>query len=598
MSWQERYQSKMNRSSWKIAHNDYHPHVDDEEDLQSHLMSHHQGDFIGDQDDHEWFHSDTSDYNVTHKLYGWPTENHDPDHYHSNDHKYVEIPNELPQSFASKEAHNFWGVESAEQIWHHLQDEHGLNIPNKDVDPKEVFEALKKQHNFMHTNKYASFNANIPNELPKSFASRASDLGIPEDEYEHWHPDNLRELELRKYDTVEALVNKFPNCDFCGKEAHYDSGTKYPEHHGAWAFTCDDCFKEHTPGKLGLGIGQRLTLGLDRFKNSMKKTADPGTLRSEGIPAFTEPSYQDDQDADDQVVGPQDLDSNATNVDKFPKSVGVFKNSFSEFGNPIDGNNNRMQSVESPGLELRYPLDSGKRNYSEQRADANPLTLRSWFTGDDVNGPWPHTKNLTGPLDFEPTDNQNEDSTGPVMSSFQSRYSHMDGVNHPWPENNNDAVEHIISHHDNIIQYNMDRRGISRETAIRTMRAYNNFQINNGERLSAIDAHIRQHKHPGIRAKYPSAHEHDDDDLGVDVPENIETIAPQYVTSSWHHSFVETFDTHPDEETPDSLLNPADELKNGRPRANDLPNQSAQLIPGMLIDHDQMGGSGTASGSF
>jgi hypothetical protein len=267
------------------------------------------------------------------------------------------------------------------------------------------------------------------------------------------------------------------------------------------------------------------------------------------------------------------------------------------FGNPIDGNNNRMQSVESPGLELRYPLDTGKRNYSEQRQDANPLTLRSWYTGDDVNGPWPHTKNLSGPLDFEPTDNQNEDSTGPVMGSFQQRYSHMDGVNHPWPENNDDAIEHIISHHEAFIKKGMEQFNISREQSIAGIRRWGIFN-KGGTLIQAIDAHILHHKTPKVRNKYPLTHEHDDDDLGVDVPENIETIAPTYVTSSWHQSFVETFDTHPDEESPDILLNPEDELKNGRPRANDLPNQSAQLIPGMLMDHDQMGGSGTASGSF
>ena len=334
MSWNNRYSSKMNRSSWKTAHEDAHPHIDDMDDLQAHLINHHEGEFIGDVDDHEWFHSDPDDYINTHQGLLFPIKYHDPDHYHTNDYEKLKIPDVLPQSFA-----NF---------------------------------------------------------------------------------------------------NKLADSD----------------------------------GAL--------------------------TLRGEGAPAFTEPSYQDGQD--DQVVGPQDLDSNATSVTKFPKSVGVFKNSSwnkrfadsggayggaggSSFGNPIDFNENRMQSVESPGLGVSYPLDSGKRNYTEQRQDANPLTLRSWFTGDDLNGPWPHTKNLSGPLDFEPTDDQNKDSTGPV-------------------------------------------------------------------------------------------------------------------TSSWHQSYAKTFDANPYEDTPDTLLNPVDELKNGRPRANDLPQQENQLLPGMLMDHDQMGGSGTASAGF
>lgn len=437
MSWQERFSSKMNRSSWKTAHDDAHPQIEDWKDLDAHLMNHHSGDFIGDRDDHEWYHLDPDGYNDFHHENNWPIEDNEPDHYHTNDYKRLGIPDSLPSSFASV------------------------------------------------------------------------------------------------------------------------------------------------------------------------KIADPGSLRGEGVPAFTEPGYQDDQDVDDQTVGPQDLDSNATEVDKFPKSVGVFHNSsirtsWSEFGNPIDYNENRMQNVEAPGLEIKTPLDTGKRNYSEQRQDANPLTLRSWFTGDDVNGPWPHTKNLSGPLDFEPTDNQNEDSTGPVLSSFQERYAHMEGVNHPWPQTNDEATDHLTDgHHEAWIQNVMKYHGKSREQVINRIREVNTIiHTPTGEELAPIDAHIHHHKNSDFRKMYPSTHEHDDDDLGVDIPENIETIAPTYVTSSWHQSFVETIPTHPDEEQEDSLLNPADELKNGRPRANDLPQQSAQLIPGMLIDHDQMGGSGTASGSF
>jgi hypothetical protein len=429
----------MNRSSWKIAHNDHHPHIDDENDLLAHLTTHHPNKFIGDEDDHELYHSDPNGYNAFYRGLGFPIKNDQPDHYHSNDHKYEEIPDSLPQSFAN-------------------------------------------------------FN----------------------------------------------------------------------------------------------------------------KISDPGSLRGEGASAFTEPSYQDDQD--EELVGPQDLDSNATNVDKFPKSVGVFKNSSwkiaapSEFGEALDYGENRMQSLtDTSRLQSRFPLDTGKRNYSEQRQDANPLTLRSWFTGDDVNGPWPHTKNLSGPLDFEPTDDQNEDSTGPVMSSFQERYAHMDGVNHPWPTNNEEAVEHIITHHERYIQKSMEKFNENRSDAIDRIRQVKKFRCRRPGAegiISAIDSHIGVHKDRIYYFSHHFNHEHDDDDLGVDIPENIETIAPTYITSSWHQSTVEVFDTHPDEESPDTLLNPSDELKNGRPRANDLPNQSAQLLPGMLIDHDQMGGSGTASGSF
>ena len=36
------------------------------------------------------------------------------------------------------------------------------------------------------------------------------------------------------------LVDKFPKCDICGDEAHYDSKTIY----GAWANLCPKCLSE------------------------------------------------------------------------------------------------------------------------------------------------------------------------------------------------------------------------------------------------------------------------------------------------------------------------------------------------------------------
>jgi hypothetical protein len=379
-------------------------------------MSHHEGNFIGDLDDHEHFHMDPNDYNMYHKtVMGYPIDNIQPDHYHTNDYEKLDIPNALP---------------------------------------------------------------------PHS--------------------------------------------------------------------------------------------------SSFNKLSEGSTLRGEGVPAFTEPGYQDDQDQDDQVVGPQDLDSNATEVDKFPKSVGVFKNSSwktaapSEFGEPLDYDENRMQDVEDTSrLQSRFPLDTGKRPYSEQRQDANPLTLRSWFTGDDVNGPWPHTKNLSGPLDFEPTDDQNEDSTGPVMSS---KLAHDDS--HPWPQNAWELENHINSHHK---PHNDKGNLVSGKTLIDHWGVEKTF-----------DAHSVSHKAHDFKTKSISPHDHSDD-FNIDVPDNIETIAPTYITSSWHQSTVDVFDTDPDEETPDSLTNPSDELKNGRPRSTDLPSQNAQFLPGMLVDHDPMGGSNFGS---
>lgn len=49
-------------------------------------------------------------------------------------------------------------------------------------------------------------------------------------------------------------VSEIPNCDFCGEPASYDARTKF----GPWGFMCEDDFKTHSTGKLGLGFGQKL----------------------------------------------------------------------------------------------------------------------------------------------------------------------------------------------------------------------------------------------------------------------------------------------------------------------------------------------------
>jgi len=44
-----------------------------------------------------------------------------------------------------------------------------------------------------------------------------------------------------------------PNCDICGKEAHYDAKTRM----GPWAYVCEEHFFTERC-QLGLGLGQRL----------------------------------------------------------------------------------------------------------------------------------------------------------------------------------------------------------------------------------------------------------------------------------------------------------------------------------------------------
>lgn len=56
---------------------------------------------------------------------------------------------------------------------------------------------------------------------------------------------------------TEAHMTSIPNCDICGTTpAVVDAGTRM----GPWAYMCTSCWHldGRSPGKLGLGIGQKL----------------------------------------------------------------------------------------------------------------------------------------------------------------------------------------------------------------------------------------------------------------------------------------------------------------------------------------------------
>ncbi len=58
-----------------------------------------------------------------------------------------------------------------------------------------------------------------------------------------------------------ARVPEIPNCNYCQKDGNatpavYDCRTVY----GHWAYLCEEHFTEYGPGRLGLGLGQKLVL--------------------------------------------------------------------------------------------------------------------------------------------------------------------------------------------------------------------------------------------------------------------------------------------------------------------------------------------------
>ena len=48
-------------------------------------------------------------------------------------------------------------------------------------------------------------------------------------------------------------VTRYPKCDFCDNEAHYDARTRV----GVWAYLCEEHFKVYGTGRLGTGYGQK-----------------------------------------------------------------------------------------------------------------------------------------------------------------------------------------------------------------------------------------------------------------------------------------------------------------------------------------------------
>ena len=65
-------------------------------------------------------------------------------------------------------------------------------------------------------------------------------------------------------DLIEAKVMELPECDICnmdkdrvsGTKAQYDAATKG----GPWAYMCQDCWGNHSHGRLGTGVVQRLVV--------------------------------------------------------------------------------------------------------------------------------------------------------------------------------------------------------------------------------------------------------------------------------------------------------------------------------------------------
>ena len=150
-------------------------------------------------------------------------------------------------------------------------------------------------------------------------------------------------------------------------------------------------------------------LGHTKGGSSWVKQADPGSLRNQGQ-AFTNLA--------DDVMGPEDLDSIATDVTKLPKVFATEQDagSGSQFGQPFD-KKTVMDSVNNAPQKSRTPrvtvFNSGT---SPARADGGPIPFNSWFSEVGAESTMPAEEGAKGPLDFtaslkgEKTDSENIDS--------------------------------------------------------------------------------------------------------------------------------------------------------------------------------------------
>lgn len=132
---------------------------------------------------------------------------------------------------------------------------------------------------------------------------------------------------------------------------------------------------KNTVGLFGLGMSRG---------GSWIKQADPGTLRGEGAPTFTEGFGGADQSQ--EVVGPQDLDSKATKVDELPKAFANFNSKLAIspgdaggfFGESPARKYDRVDVTSGPH-ETLGPVPSTNPTDTNESGAGLPSRANSWY---------------------------------------------------------------------------------------------------------------------------------------------------------------------------------------------------------------------------
>ena len=334
---------------------------------------------------------------------------------------------------------------SAEELLDHLGDHHpdevarlvskvkSINAPqahwsfikenflrkfNKQGRPQDVFDDLSNDHLSRvhpdglragdHPHKHGNdLNIDIPDTVPQEITTPreltliSSWVKKSHDDLHPWpitndetvehiishHPELLDDLVQGYGRSREEVLGALRNGDLKpagGLKVVHESHLHNNNHFGE---------SDHSHEELTIDIPDRFT----PTASSWIKQADPGSLRNEGQAFTSEP---------DNVIGPEDLDSMATDVTKLPNSFASIRKATknagggSQFGQPFD-KKTVMDSVNNAPLESRAPkvtvFNSGS---SPTRAEGGPIPFNSWFSEVGSESTMPAKEDVKAPLDF------------------------------------------------------------------------------------------------------------------------------------------------------------------------------------------------------
>ena len=275
----------------------------------------------------------------------------------------------------------------------HLREEVIERLRNGDIRPSKNH--LEMHKILFHENNYSDSTAHFNND---SQPLPITDAGAVEHIISH-HPDLVDHLARNERRPREEIIERLRTGDLNPAGGTLEMHKTYL--HENYRGSLDHSHYSGSPDHSHDHSHEELVVNLpDTFNptaSSWVKQADPGSLRNEGQAFTHEP---------DSVMGPEDLDSMATDVTKLPPSFGSIRKATendaggSQFGQPFD-RKTVMDSVNRAPQESRGPkvtvFNSGS---SPTRATGGPIPFSSWFSEVGSESTIPAKEDTKAPLDF------------------------------------------------------------------------------------------------------------------------------------------------------------------------------------------------------